>query len=59
MTISLFKLMMRPESIYEKTRSVANISSIVTSSDEAKRSLEFLTLKCTHITSIIDLLLTV
>ena len=50
--------MMRPESIYEKTRSVANISSIVTSSDEAKRSLEFLTLKCTHITSI-DLLLTV
>ena len=57
-TISLFKLMMRPESIYEKTRSVANISSIVTSSDEAKRSLEFLTLKCTHITSI-DLLLTV
>ena len=26
-TISLFKLMMRPESLYEKTRSVANISS--------------------------------
>ena len=30
-TISLFKLMMRPESLYEKTRSVVNILSKYTS----------------------------
>ena len=42
--------MMRPESLYEKTRSVAwNISSDYTSFVGSKTSLEFLTLQCTHI----------
>ena len=44
--ISLLKLMMRPEPLYPKTRSVVNISSEYTSTSLVglKRSLEFLTL---------------
>ena len=38
------KLTMRPESLYQKTRSVANISSKYTSSVQSKRSQEFLIL---------------
>ena len=41
---STVKLMMRPKPLYQKTRSVANISSEYTFSVRSKRSLEFLTL---------------
>ena len=45
MKISLLKPTMRPESLYEKTRSLANISSEYTSLvGISERSLEFLTL---------------
>ena len=40
-TISLLKLMMRPKSLYEKTRSVPNIPSEYTFSVGSKRSMEF------------------
>ena len=40
----IVKLMMRPKSLYQKTRSVVKISSKCTSSVRLKRSLEFLTL---------------
>ena len=44
MTISLLKVMMRPKSLYEKTRSVVNITSEYTCLVGLKKSLDFLTL---------------